>query len=139
MRSPTLAAGVVALASIAFAQIPIRYLMPLARYGHYASEDPKLIAENLRNHSKYLEGSVEELVRYLKSDPNLDPEARKTADDMLKWCREEKKLIDADAAKIGGPASGAAPAKAPEAAPADQHEGLIKSAPITVPTEPRFE
>lgn len=128
------AAGALVLASIAFAQQirPIRYLMPLARYGHYAGGEPKLIAENLRNHGKYLEGSVEELVRYVKSDPELDAETRKTADDILKWCREEKKLIDEDASRIGGDEKASA-------VPAEKRDGFMKEAPKAPPAEPRFE
>ncbi len=127
MRKPFLAAGALLLATLAFAQS--RSLHGLALPAHGVGGSSSDVAENLRKHSDYLQGSVEELARFIKSEPNLDPQARKAADDIVRWCKSERDFIHQDAGRING--NGTASAQSPTAAAPPKIE--------FTPVEPRFE
>lgn len=100
MERPILATAAFALASLAFAQSAQRLLLPPLRAGHIASEEPAHAAQNVRNHSKFLQQTVEEFARYIKSEPGIDEATRKRVDEMVRSAAEEKRLIDEDAGKL---------------------------------------
>ncbi|MBI5200353.1 MAG: hypothetical protein HY925_02100 [Elusimicrobia bacterium] len=117
-----LAAAALFFAGYAFALGTIR---PLALPAHSSGGTPADIAENLRKHSDYLQGSVEELARYV--DAKGDAEAKKAAADIVTWCRSERDFIHQDAGRIAGNGAVAATPAAPAA--------KIEYSPV----EPRFE
>ena len=138
MPRPFLAVALLALASIAVAQLqPTRALMPLSRSAHAANGSPKQAADNLHRRAEYLQSSVDELVRFVKSDPNLDERNRKLAEDIAQACREERKLIDEEADRLGA-AEQAAGLGAAEPA-GERQASIVERVPITIPLEPRFE
>ncbi|MBI4345237.1 MAG: hypothetical protein HY553_00170 [Elusimicrobia bacterium] len=128
MRRPILATAAFALASLAFAQPAQRLLLPPLRAGHFASEEPSQVAQNVRNHSKFLQQTVEELARFVKTEPGIDEATKKRVDEMVRAAADEKRLIDEDAGKLETLA-GAEPAAAREAG-----ERVSKSL-----VEPKFE